>query len=482
MVYSGLGRSWTFAIKQEENIMESANFEQSYSVPEKNQYKDSTYEIVSKTAYLIGVPLRIFENEHEAPQLEVYRRLENDKNARIIRNLCIIRTEIERNFKKINDKMRMEYKSLLSLPEYVSASAINSLTADGINFIKKSSTQLSGHIVEINRIISDRINNCKSLFPLWLNWDYVKELFIMPNGLNEKATKDAAVVYYENLSFYPYQMYINWHPYEAGNILYNDKKFVTLLYEWNNDEFTEYSKVADAGSYIKGNIYDYITDSDQVVVVVDCENSDPYKLSATLRRLNSEYLEKIKTIILFDDVHTASAWGILEKFTSIPVEHITIERIKQNKSLVDIKLTARACQEYYENKVDSFIIVSSDSDYWGLISSLPKARFLVMIEREKCGPDMKAALTDSGIFYCYLDDFYSGDSEELKTNALFREMRIYMEQAVKLNVNAMLDDALRVTRITMSPAERKQFYDKHIKTLQLVIDDNGDVSLAIKVK
>ena len=149
---------------------------------------------------------------------------------------------------------------------------------------------------------------------------------------------------------------------------------------------------------------------------------------------------------------------------------------------MDIRLTARACQEHYENKVDSFIIVSSDSDYWGLISSLPRARFLVMIEHEKCGPDMKAALVDSGIFYCYLDDFYSGDSEELKMNALFREMRTYMAQAVKLNVNAMLDDALRSTRITMSPSERKRFYDQHIKTLQLVIADNGDVSLAIKVK
>ena len=37
-------------------------------------YKDSTYEIVSKVAYLIGVPKRIFDNEHEAPKVEVYNR------------------------------------------------------------------------------------------------------------------------------------------------------------------------------------------------------------------------------------------------------------------------------------------------------------------------------------------------------------------------------------------------------------------------
>ena len=70
---------------------------------EQIAYKDSTYELVSKVAYLIGVPLRIFQNEHEPPKIEIYNRLEQDKNARIIRNLCIIRTAIERNYRKIND-------------------------------------------------------------------------------------------------------------------------------------------------------------------------------------------------------------------------------------------------------------------------------------------------------------------------------------------------------------------------------------------
>ena len=105
-----------------------------------------------------------------------------------------------------------------------------------------------------------------------------------------------------------------------------------------------------------------------------------------------------------------------------------------------------------------------------------------MIEHEKCGPDMKAALVDSGIFYCYLDDFYSGDSEELKTNAIFQEMRNYMKKAVQLNVNDMFNDALRATRIELTSAERQPFYNKYIKTLQLFIDDDGDVSLLIKVK
>ena len=91
---------------------------------EQIAYKDSTYELVSKVAYLIGVPLRIFQNEHEPPKIEIYDRLEQDKNARIIRNLCIIRTAIERNYRKINDIMRMEYRGLLSMPEIIPASSM----------------------------------------------------------------------------------------------------------------------------------------------------------------------------------------------------------------------------------------------------------------------------------------------------------------------------------------------------------------------
>lgn len=94
---------------------------------EQIAYKDSTYELVSKVAYLIGVPLRIFQNEHEPPKIEIYNRLEQDKNARIIRNLCIIRTAIERNYRKINDIMRMEYRGLLSMPEIIPASSMQQL-------------------------------------------------------------------------------------------------------------------------------------------------------------------------------------------------------------------------------------------------------------------------------------------------------------------------------------------------------------------
>lgn len=449
---------------------------------ERIRYKDSTYEIISKVAYLIGVPKRVFENEYEPPKLETYETLDKDKNARIIRHLCIIRTSIERAFGHISDKMKYQFKSILMMPEHIPQESINQLAFDGVNFYKKSSTKLNHHIIEINRIISDRINNCKNIFPVWLNWEYIRELFVMPNGLTEDGTKQAVGPYFEHMDRYPYKIYINWIPEAHGNILYNDKKFVTLLYQQHNDYFSEYSRVSDAGSFVKSNIYDFIDDADKVVMAVDCENSDPYRLCATLKGLDADVTAKIQKIMLFDDVNTVNAWKILESHTKIPVEHIMTERVKRTKSLVDIELTAMTCMEHYKNNVDSFIIVSSDSDYWGLISSLPNARFLVMIEREKCGPDMKAAMANSGIFYCYIDDFYSGNSDDIKRNALFTELYRYLDDALKLNVNDMLDAALKATRIDMTPAAKRQFFDKHIKRMSLVIDPDGNVSIELRRK
>lgn len=153
--------------------------------------------------------------------------------------------------------------------------------------------------------------------------------------------------------------------------------------------------------------------------------------------------------------------------------------MSENKSLVDIRLTTGVCREFFENKADSFVLVSSDSDYWGLISSLPEARFLVMVEHEKCGPDIKEALISSGIFYCYIDDFYSGGSNDLKITALLREVTSYLQQAVSFNVNDMLQIAFRNTRVEMTPHERNQFYDKYIRGMRLVMDPQGNASLEL---
>ena len=344
-----------------------------YQEDERIRNRDSTHEIVSKVAYLIGVYRWHFEQSDEPLRLDIYDELDLLKNARILRNLCMVRSAAERWFGKINEQIQKEFKSIYSVPEYMPQDALEQLRADGIYLSKRAGTQLVHLIIELNRYICDRVNNCKNLFPVWLNWNYIRDLFVMKNGLTERGAKEAADVYFKNMECYPYGIYINWKPNQCGNILFSDKKFVSLLYQAHKDRFTDFAKVSDIGDFVKENIYDFIGGANKVVMVVDCENSDPYRFSAVLNGLEAKALSKIHKIMLFDDVHTVNAWRILESCTSIPVEHIMTKRVKEEKSLVDIEMTALTCREHYRDQVDSFVIVSSDSDYWGLISTLPDA-------------------------------------------------------------------------------------------------------------
>lgn len=452
--------------------------EQETSTPQKN-YRNSTYEIVSKVAYLIGVPQRIFELEYEPPKMEYFKKLQSDKRARIIRNLCMLRTAIEQNYRELNYRMGMDIKNLDSFPELIPQDALKELAADGISILK-ANHKLNQYIIDINRYIADRINNCKPIFPIWIEWGYVRALFIMPRGLEEGGIKSAAVEYYANKGRYPYQVYINWCYTEEGNILYNDEKFVTLLYEANEDCFRDRSKVTDASDMMKESVYDFLGNSNRSIIIVDCENSDPYKLYATLNNLHQQaLLEKIYKIVLCDDVNTTSAWGILERFTSIPVEHMVVERVSDRKSLVDTALCVKVCMEHYENQVDSIIIFGSDSDYWGIYRQLKTVKYYVMVESSKFGSDHRNALMEAGIPFGYIDNYCTGNSSQIKVEAMLNEVRSTLRDALRLNVDDMLHNAYLATRAEMSKAERKQFYDRYIKSMRLVIGDDGELSIAL---
>ncbi len=440
------------------------------------------YTLISTIGFLIGVPEQVFKNEHEPPQIEIYDQLKYNKNACILRNLCMLRTAIIRNFKKINYELYHNYRLLTSLDEYIPMSCLTELSACGIHITKKN-TRLVQYIIDINKNICDRINNCKNLFPIWLKWDYVRDIFIMPNGMKEDGTKAASDLYYAEKNKYPYQVYLNWVFFPGdGNILFNDKKFTSLLYKWHEDEFTDFSRVSNVDHSVKNNIFHFLEQSCNTVIVVDCENSDPYDLCAALNNLEDALRDKISKIILFDDVHTSTAWQVLAEHTEIPVERMEVKRLKDSKSLVDTYLTAHVCREFYGNQVDSFVLAASDSDYWSLISALPEARYLVMVEHEKCSGKLKEALDDSGIFYCYIDDFYSGMGKDIKLTALLTEMKRYLASHINLNVNQMMDEIYRSTRAVMSETEKHQFYEKYIKSLSLVIDNDGTVSIQIKGK
>jgi len=446
----------------------------------RTDFENSTYMVVSKVAYLLGVPKTIFEKIFEPPQIDWFARLEKDRNARIIRNLCMLRTAFLDNHHAISQELKYNLKTLYSLPALVPTDALTQLQADGVTVVKANGT-VDNYIMSINRLIQDRINNCKGIFPLWLNWQYIRTLFLMPNGCKLQGLRAAQTEFYKFRSQYPYQVYINWpSALNNGNILYTDRKFVSLLYEVNYDHFSDLSKVSDAGNVAKTGVYDFLANSTRTAIVVDCENVDPYKLYATLNNLDQKaLLSKVSKIILYDDIHTAAAWRILDQFTQIPIEHVMVDRVKEDKSLVDIRLTTGTCREFFQNNIDSFILASSDSDYWGLISSMPEARFLVLVESVKCSPTIKRAMEDAGITYCYMDDFNTGNSEAVKIQTILNELNQILTESITLNIDDALKEAYTEARAEMSEAEARQFYNKYIKPMHLVILENGDVHIQL---
>lgn len=120
-----------------------------------------------------------------------------------------------------------------------------------------------------------------------------------------------------------------------------------------------------------------------------------------------------------------------------------------------------------------------DSDYWGLYSQMKLVRYCVMVESCKFGTDNRNALLEAGIPFSYMDDFCTGNSNKIKIDAMLRQVKKSLEEALKLNVNDMLRDAYRATRAEMSEAERKQFYDRYIKNMRLSIDANGNAPIAL---
>lgn len=444
-------------------------------------YYENKYELVTRVAFLCGVPDRFIDGSCADFLGHVAEQLRKNDRALIIRNLCLLRNSIEHNYKKINDAMYKEGRPFYALSEYYPEEALTFLYSKGIK-LPDQGNQLHEVLCEINRLINDRINNCKDILPGWIRWDYIREMFIMPNGQKKIGTQEAANMFYENMAFYPFGVYINWIPHDVGNLFANDYKFATTLYGWHGERFLDLSNLSDVSLEVKGRIYDFLNQSTSTILVVDCENSDPYSLCAMFNCIDDEQADKITKIILYDDPQAPTGWKFFEQHVNIQcdkIEHIVIKRILDYKSLLDVKLSARIMKEFYSNNVESFVLVSSDSDFWGLMEELPQAHFLVMLEHRKTSSELKSVLDEHNIFYCYTDDFYTGMDDTLKKQAMFAEFNAYFEDIV-FNISDVFEDVLRKTRVELPDGEKKQFYEKYLKTLQLKVENDGEVHIEIK--
>ena len=445
------------------------------------QYENYKKDIVTKIAYLIGVKDSIIKTNRF--EQNIISSLEENDNAKIIRALSILRSEFIRNFKEISSR-NMNLEPLETLTDLISVDLIKYLRNKGIEIVHVNAN-LTSHIAYVNQIILEKIDLIKDVIPSWIKWEYVKSIFLMPgcyagfNGSNISNTKQnqkitlainrTRIKLATYSSFYPYRTYLNWpenkiKPY-YGNILLNDEKFLKILYASFDETFYAKEYVIDATSEDKNSIYDFVEKSINIAILVDCENVDPYRFASVFKNLNEENLEKIKKVILYDDVNTSNAWDYINEYIKLPIEHKEIQRVLNNKSLVDIVMTSGACKEYYQENTESLILASSDSDFYGLISSLAGARFYVLNESDKTSDLILDKLDEANINYCFMDSFAQGEVQDFKNNVLLRNLQSKLndfnqtKNFVTLNPKELVDIIFQECHIQGSPyqleAEKK---------------------------
>ena len=452
----------------------------------------SKKDIVSRIAYLTGVDAKYFGLEHDGmnPQFyrSVYEKLDADKEARIVRSLCRLRTKMQRNFKAICTEMNSDVKNIDSLPDLIPLEIIGSLESDGVSIVRPRKRP-EDYIVDIHNYLLPHVPNCQKFFPSWVKWIYIRNLFFIPRGNTTDGNREAAKLYYEYRDLYPYQAYINWQPDERdGNILRDDAKFLPILYERNRDKFYDMSKVTEAGDEAVDDPSEFFAEAERVLIAIDCENADPCKVIGVIKELSRlNLIKKVAKIILVDDEHTSSQWRALRRNENLPLEYYMTDRVKDDKSAVDVALTIKFYRDFVQAKaegvpIDSAIIISSDCDFWPLIELTPEVRFMVMLEYDNCSQSYYQRLQNNDVPFLYIDEYFGAGNLELKTEIVLQEVirGIEEEHLSKINIFSVINRALTKLELKMTDSETSSFYAKYISPMTIAFAKNGSAVLQNK--
>lgn len=402
--------------------------------------------ICEKFLYMIGVPAQYIDHYDDL----------NKGALSEVRKLCSLRSMIIANFTDINDKFR-KGEQLSEMKE--TARYVADVAKFGVVIENKSS--LSRNVMELNELIDQHVFLLAKGFKN-IPEEWVRDIFHMPEGDSVDGVRTALRRYRQFKNCYPYQKYVNWPFAEmtdeqrSRNIFRNDEDLIELLSEIHANKSSQ--------------LMDFIGTHDDLVIVVDCENSDPQRLYNSLRPMQSF----IKKIILIDDAHTNMMWDELVadfRAANVVVEHDELARLKEQKSLVDMRMVAKTCEEHWKNGVKHFILATSDSDIWALISSMPDADIMVLAEKCKCGDVLIEALSRSGVQRVFMEDIVE-DSTELMDKLMAKRIAANLSKRY-LDVRGCVYDAARQLNLFLDREAMERYVADTMSEVYAVKDVEG---------
>ena len=102
-----------------------------------------------------------------------------------------------------------------------------------------------------------------------------------------------------------------------------------------------------------------------------------------------------------------------------------------------------------------------------------------MVEEGKCGPDIQSTLENDGTYYCFMDDFCTGNIKNFKNAMFVSALKEEVEGIVKIDTKELCDGIIRNLRMDISSTEKSNYYNKYIRRLRLEIDDEGIMKIKV---
>ena len=421
--------------------------------------KDKT--IVSKVAFLIGINYKTLTDKFYGLTATV---LYQNSDANLINRLCSMRTFLMANYFESDFKVWEESR----FTGFVLA--LNKLG------IKVDTTLKSNYeyYYFINDLINKNLNKCADVFENDdVDWSRIMNFLIFPQTNNQRVAESEIKYFNEHRELYPFGCYVNFKHNRPGNILSYDELFLNIIGAKPNQ------KVHTTFHYIDS----FLETNDGANVLVDCENSDPFKFFEYLNSLKTESKNRLKCVYLISDSMASTAWRYLpEYFKSIDFRFSEIARIKSSKSLVDENLMFVISRLHFEEREKSFVICSSDSDFLALVDLFPEAELFFVCDKFKTSNRTINYLKNENVCYEFLKTTGSKELENFEFGVMKSEFKDYLEAHFGANYFEILSNIMFDAHLLLSDDEKKKMINCFVDSTKIFVDENNKLCFSIDAK
>lgn len=465
-------------------------------------------DFVYITAYLLGIDKERFEKFFTFAEDNTWDNFNENKEMRIVHELCKLRVEILNNVSKLEEFMVSELTNMLYCKEVIEQGGVEYLKSNEID-IEVTNGSCEKYLTHINKLLTTYVSQLKNsnIFPDWFPFKQYSYMFIM----RDKSTKRVIKKYIDSRLNYPYQLWVSYDMSRMEhNFLRNDKAMLQYIYtlkgekpvnfddkvckfedgdkynpDSSNSESTEekdtkLTKVSEIVSSKKNgaeSVNNFVSGGKKALAVVDCENISVNVVVSVLKVL--EQSKKVYKVILVDDENTTDDWSLLESICELEIKHITTKRLVDTKSIVDMQLALSTYEEKMKNKADRIILFASDSDYMCLIENVAdeKTKFFVIYENENVRPQYISKLKEQNVESASIEEFeYIGVAEE-RQNRLLNDVLREINALYNINMSTIVENIAKEKGYTVD--EENNILGVLVESLGICVGTGGEVSFVV---